>query len=85
VAGDLGDLPRREVAVDVLGELLALLAELLDLFGDVDRRFGLHVAQFFDLGFELRDGLLEIQKILLGQGVTPGWGSWAAGAACVGQ
>jgi hypothetical protein len=39
VARDLGDLPGRQVAVDVLGELLALLAELVDLFGDVDRAF----------------------------------------------
>jgi hypothetical protein len=37
VARDLGDLPGRQVAVDVLGELLALLAELVDLFRDVDR------------------------------------------------
>jgi hypothetical protein len=32
VARDLGDLPGRELGVDVLGELLALLAELVDLF-----------------------------------------------------
>ena len=32
MAGNLGDLPRREVRIDVLGELLALLAELIDLF-----------------------------------------------------
>jgi hypothetical protein len=65
VARDLGDLPGRQVAVDVLGELQALLAELVDLFGDVDRAFVLHVAQFFDLGFEFGNGLLEIQKGLL--------------------
>jgi hypothetical protein len=57
---DLGDLPGRQVAVDVLGELLALFAELIDFFRDVDRGFGLHIAQFFDLGFEFRDGLLEV-------------------------
>jgi hypothetical protein len=37
VAGNLGDLPGRQVAVDVLGELLALLAELVDFFRDIDR------------------------------------------------
>jgi len=30
--GNLGDLPRRQVAVDVLGELQALFAELVDFF-----------------------------------------------------
>jgi len=59
---DLGDLPRRQVAVDVLGELLALLAELIDFFRNVDRRFGLHITQFFDLGFEFSNGLLEVEE-----------------------
>ena len=36
VAGDLGDLPGREVAVDVFGELLAFLGELIDLVGNID-------------------------------------------------
>ena len=62
MAGDLGDLPGRQAAVDVLGELQALLAQLVDLFGDVDRGFGLHIAQFFDLGFEFGDRLLEVEK-----------------------
>src|SRR5512140_3428491 len=68
MACDLGDLPRRQIAVDILGQLLALLAELIDLLGDVDRRFGLHVSEFFDLGFEFRDRVFEIQESLLGQG-----------------
>ena len=32
VAGDLGDLPGREVAVNVFGELLAFLGQLVDFF-----------------------------------------------------
>ena len=71
MARDLGDLPGREVAVDVLGQLQALFAELLDLFRDVDCAFGLHVAQFLDFGFELGDGLLKIQKVLFRQLVSP--------------
>ena len=35
VPGDLVDLPRRQVGVDVLGELLALFGQPVDLFGDV--------------------------------------------------
>jgi hypothetical protein len=35
----------------------------LDLVGDVDRRLVLHVAQFVDLGFELGDGLLEVEEV----------------------
>jgi len=36
VAGDLGDLPGREVAVDVFGELLAFLGKLVDFVRDID-------------------------------------------------
>jgi hypothetical protein len=71
MAGDLGDLPGRQVAVDVLGQLLALLAQLVDLFRDVDRGLGLHVAQFLDLALEFGNRLLEIEKGLLGQGGSP--------------
>ena len=63
MARDLRHLPRRQARVDVLGELLALLAEAVDLFGDVDRGFGLHVTQFFDLGFELGDRRLEVEEV----------------------
>jgi hypothetical protein len=65
VARDLGDLPGREVAVDVLGELLALLAELVNLLRDVDRRLGLHIAQFFDLAFEFRNRLFKVEESFL--------------------
>ena len=56
------DLPGTQIAVDILGELLALLAQLLDFGRDVDSRIALHLAQFFDLVFKLGDGLLEIEK-----------------------
>jgi hypothetical protein len=72
VAGNLGDLPGCEVAVDVLGELLALVGQLFDLGRDVNRRLGLHIAQLFDLAFELGDRLFEIEEVLFGQSVTPG-------------
>ena len=63
VAGDLIDLPGRHIGVDVLGELQALLVEAVDLFGDVDRPFVLHVAQLFDLGLEFGDRLLEVEEV----------------------
>ena len=44
------------------------LLQPVDLFGDVDRRLVLHVAQLFDLGFELGDRLLEIEEGGLCQG-----------------
>ena len=65
VARDLRHLPGRQAGVDVLGELLALLAQALDLVGDVDRRLVLHVAQLFDLGFEFGDRLLELEEMSL--------------------
>ena len=62
MAGDLGDLPGVELAVDLLGELAALLRQALDLLRDVDRGVVLHEAQLLDLLLELGDGLLEIQE-----------------------
>ena len=49
MSGYFGDLPRRQITVDVFGKLLALLRELLNLLRDIDRRFALHISQFFDL------------------------------------
>ena len=63
VAGDLCDLPGRQVGVDVLGELDTLLAEPVDLLGDVHRRIVLHEAQFLDLLLEFGDRLLEIEEV----------------------
>ena len=64
---NLGDLPRREVRIDVFGELQALLAELVDFFRNVDGGLGLHIAQLFDLAFEIGNRLLEIEKCSFGQ------------------
>src|SRR6266850_3982315 len=62
VSRHLRHLPRRELAVDVLGEALAALGEALDLVGDVGRRVVLHVAQLVDFGFQLGDRLLELEE-----------------------
>jgi hypothetical protein len=59
---DLRDLPRAELAVDVAGEGLTFFLEPRDLLGNVDGRIVLDEAQLFDLGFELRHGLLEIEE-----------------------
>jgi hypothetical protein len=50
------------LAVDVLGELAALLRQPLDLLRDVDGAIVLDEAQLLDLLLELRDWLLEIQE-----------------------
>ena len=62
VARDLGDLPRGELGVDLLGEVAALLRQPLDLLRDVDRGVVLHEAQLLDLLLQLGDRLLEIQE-----------------------
>ena len=67
VAGDLGDLPRRQIAVNVFGQLLALFGQLLDFFRNIDRRLDLHVTQFFNLGFKFGNRLLEVEEGFLGQ------------------
>ena len=60
MARNFGDLPGREVAVNVFDQLLALFAELIDLSGNIHRRLVLHVAQFFDFFFEFSHRRLEI-------------------------
>ena len=68
----LGDLPGRELGVDVLGERVALLLQPADLLGDVQRGVLLHIAQLVDLGFQLGDRLLELQESgLHGRGYFP--------------
>jgi hypothetical protein len=62
MARDLRHLPWRQLGVDVLGQLLALLVEAVDLFGDVDGRIVLHEAQLFNFGIELGNRLLEIEE-----------------------
>jgi hypothetical protein len=70
MARDLRHLPRRQAGIDVLGEEQALLAQPVDLLGDVDRRLVLHVAQLVDLGLELGDRLLEVEEMSLAHGGT---------------
>ena len=62
VTRHLRDLPRVQLAVDFLRQRLALLLQARDLLGDVERGIVLHEAQLLDLGLELGDRLLEIEK-----------------------
>ena len=63
VTRQLRDLPGRQVREDALRELLALGLQPRDLFLDVDRGARRNMFQFFDLGFEFGDRLLEIEEI----------------------
>src|SRR6185369_4279337 len=62
MAGELGDLPGRETGKDAGRELPALRLQPVDLILDVDLGLRGDVPQLFDFGFELGDGLFEIQK-----------------------
>ena len=62
VAGNLRDLPGREIAVDVLGQLLAFFAKLFNFGRNIHCRFTLHIPQLLDLVFKFGNGLLKIQK-----------------------
>ena len=59
---NLRHLPGRELGVDVLGQLLAFPGKPFDFFGYINCGVVLHEAQFFDLGLQFRDRLLEIEK-----------------------
>ncbi len=59
---NLRHLPRCQLAINIFGELLAFLMQLVDLFADIDRRVFLHEAQLFNLGFQFSDRLLEAEK-----------------------
>ena len=67
VTRNFGDLPGAQVAVNVFGQLLAFLTQLINFKGDVHRRVGLHISQLVDLGFEFGNGLLKIKKCFFGQ------------------
>ena len=73
VAGDLGDLPRRELAVNVFRQLQAFLRELIDLFADVHRALAADVAQFVNLRLQLGNRLLKIQKYAFTQLLLLRW------------
>ena len=59
---NLRDLPGGKLAIDFLGQLLAFLVETVDLVRDVDRGVFVHIAKLVDLGLQIGDGLLEIEK-----------------------
>ena len=68
VAGDLRDLPRRQLGVNIFGERLALLREFADLGRNIDGGVVLDVTQLLDLGFEFCNRLLKIQERQFGGG-----------------
>ena len=61
VPGHHGRLPGRELVVEILQLGIALRAQPVDLLGDIDGRFSLHVAQLLDLALEFGNGLFKIQ------------------------
>ncbi|MNR49947.1 hypothetical protein D3C85_1693970 [compost metagenome] len=63
MACQLRDLPGREVAEDLRGTDAQLAAQRLHFGIDVDGRAGAGVAQFLDLGFQIGDGLLEVEVV----------------------
>ncbi|MNY31914.1 hypothetical protein D3C86_1660980 [compost metagenome] len=62
MAGDLRNLPRGQVGVNIFGQLLALAGQPRNLFGNIDSRVVLHKAQFFDFCLELGNRLFKIQE-----------------------
>ena len=85
VARQLCDLPGRQVRENGLRELFALLLEAGDFFLDVDRGARGNMFQFLDFGFQLGDGLLEIEKVDChgreDNGVRPHCLAWVARAS----
>ena len=55
-------LPGVELGVNILRQRLILFLQAADFFRNIQCGIVLHEAQFFNLGFELRNWLLEIQK-----------------------
>ena len=63
VAGYLRDLPGAEGGEDGAGQILAALLQASDFVLDVQLLVAAHMAQFLDLGLQLRHRLLEIEEI----------------------
>ncbi len=63
MARKLRDLPGREIAEDLGGAHAQLVLQGAHFGIDIDRRAGAGVAQFLDLGFQVGDGLFEIEVI----------------------
>ena len=61
MAGQLRDLPRGEVAEDRGGAFAQLVPQRLHFLVDVERRAAAGLPQFLDLGFQVGDGLFEIE------------------------
>src|SRR6185503_7511273 len=62
MAGDLGNLPGGQLGIDVFRQLWALLGQVIGFFLDVDGGIVLEEEQFFDLGIELGNRLLETEE-----------------------
>lgn len=62
---NLGDLPRRQITVNLFGELLAFLGQLVDFGRNINGGLGLHVTQLFNFVFEISNGLLKIEECFL--------------------
>jgi hypothetical protein len=78
MARQLGHLPGRELAENLAGPHLQLVAQLADLFLDVESRAVTGVAELGDLGLQLGDRLFEVEEVLI-----HGARSWAATRAGV--
>jgi hypothetical protein len=63
VARELRDLPGRECLEDFRGAKFQLLAQLADLFFDVERAAMAGMAKLLDLRFQFGDGLFEIEEV----------------------
>ncbi len=63
MARQLGDLPRREVAEDLVGLELQLLAQAADFLIDIERLPMAGMAKLFNLRVQLGDGLFEIEEV----------------------
>jgi hypothetical protein len=63
VAGQLQHLPRGQVAEDLRGAHAQLVLQRVHFRLDIDRRPGTGVAQLLDLGFQVGDGLLEVEVV----------------------
>ena len=66
VAGHLGLLPRRELGIGLLEQLVDLGLQLAHFLGDVDLAGTAQVAQSLDLALQFGDGLLEVQEAVHG-------------------
>ena len=62
MAGNLGNLCRRELGIDGFGQLVAFFLQAFDFIADVHGGFALDETQFFDFFGQFGNRLLEIKK-----------------------